>query len=55
MFASCLQLFDHVSPVWELRVGDYRVFYDINEAIMRVFIRAVRFKGPEQTTAEITT
>ena len=22
---------EHVEPVWELRVGEYRVFYDVDE------------------------
>jgi mRNA-degrading endonuclease RelE of RelBE toxin-antitoxin system len=45
--------FEHVLPVWELRVGDYRVFYDVDEATQIVFVRAVRLKGHGQTTVEI--
>ena len=45
--------FAHVPPVWELRVGDYRVFYDIEAEERAVFVRAVRFKG-QSTTEEIT-
>jgi mRNA-degrading endonuclease RelE of RelBE toxin-antitoxin system len=44
---------DHEEPVWELRVGKLRVFYDVNEADQRVVIRAVREKPPHQTTEEI--
>src|SRR5262245_24089771 len=40
-------------PVWELRVGKYRVFYDVDEGGQRVVIRAVREKRPHQTTEEI--
>lgn len=28
-------------PIWELRVGKYRVFYDVSEADHTVYIRAV--------------
>lgn len=45
--------FDHVPPVWELRVGEFRVFYDVDEQVRVVHIRAVRQKAPEQTTGEI--
>ena len=45
--------FAHVRPVWELRVGDYRVFYDIEHEDWAVFVRAVRFKG-QSATEEIT-
>ena len=40
-------------PVWELRVGPFRVFYDVNEAEQGVVIRAVREKPPHRTTEEI--
>jgi mRNA-degrading endonuclease RelE of RelBE toxin-antitoxin system len=45
--------FEHVPPVWELRVGEYRVFYDVDSDGEKVFIRAVRRKLPEQTTGEV--
>jgi mRNA-degrading endonuclease RelE of RelBE toxin-antitoxin system len=40
-------------PLWELRVNDLRVFYDGNEAVRTITIRAVRRKGPMQTTQEV--
>ena len=40
-------------PVWELRVGDYRVFYDIAEKEQVVYIRAIRKKPANQTTRDI--
>jgi mRNA-degrading endonuclease RelE of RelBE toxin-antitoxin system len=40
-------------PVWELRVGRFRVFYDVNETEQRVVIRAVREKPSHRTTEEI--
>lgn len=45
--------FEHVLPVWELRVGAYRVFYDVDAASQRVHVRAVRRKGPAQKTGDI--
>ncbi len=46
--------FEHSSPVWELRVGTFLVFYDVDEIARIVFVRAVRRKRPQQTTEEIT-
>jgi len=45
--------FDHVPPVWELRVDEFRVFYDVDLEIETVYVRAVRRKKPEQKTEEI--
>lgn len=42
----------HVRPVWELRVGDHRVFYDVDAEEGMVVVRAVRLKG-RRTTGEI--
>jgi mRNA-degrading endonuclease RelE of RelBE toxin-antitoxin system len=44
---------EHEEPVWELRVGTYRVFYDVDEEEQRVIVRAVRTKPPHKTTEEI--
>lgn len=41
------------APVRELRVGKYRVFYDVDEVQQRVVIRTVREKPPHQTTEDI--
>ena len=43
----------HVDPVWELRIGEYRVFYDVDEAESTVIIRAIRHKPPHKRTEEI--
>jgi mRNA-degrading endonuclease RelE of RelBE toxin-antitoxin system len=43
---------DSVRPVWQLRVGDFRVFYDVEEAQREVIVRAIRRKG-KKTTKEI--
>jgi mRNA-degrading endonuclease RelE of RelBE toxin-antitoxin system len=45
--------FEHELPVWELRVGAFRVFYDVAEDERRVHIRAVRRKQPTQRTEDI--
>ena len=44
---------EHVPPVWEIRVGEYRVFYDVDEAARVVHVRAVRHKPLHRTTGEI--
>ena len=36
-----------------LRIGEFRVFYDVNEAEARVMVRAIRHKPPHKTTEEI--
>jgi len=42
-----------VPPIWELRVGDYRVFYDVSETDHIVRVLAVRHKPPGKRTEEI--
>ena len=44
---------EHVPPVWELRIEEYRVFYDIDEKTKLVMVRAVRHKPPHKTTEDI--
>ena len=41
--------FGTVPPIWQLRIGDHRVFYDVDEGERRVFVRAVRRKPPHPT------
>ena len=43
---------DSVRPVWQLRVGDFRVFYDVEKARREVIVRAIRRKGTK-TTKEV--
>ena|SRR5438128_5910250 len=45
--------FEHELPVWELRVGEFRVFYDVQEDGQRVHVRAVRRKEAPQKTEDI--
>jgi mRNA-degrading endonuclease RelE of RelBE toxin-antitoxin system len=42
-----------VAPVWELRVGEYRVFYDVSAAESVVYIRAIRKKPRGMKTEDI--
>lgn len=42
-----------LEPVWELRVGEFRVFYDVESDERRVYVRAVRRKPPHRTTEEV--
>lgn len=44
---------DHIETVWELRIGVFRVFYDVDEEQAIVSIRAIRRKPPHKTTEEI--
>ena len=44
---------EHVPPVWELRIDEYRVFYDIDDKAKLVMVRAIRHKPPHKTTEEI--
>ena len=45
--------FDSDPPIWQLSVGEYRVFYDVDEIERIVYVRAVRHKPPHKTTEEI--
>ena len=51
--AGLVPPWEYVEPVWELRIGEYRVFYDVDEAAAVVIVRAVRHKPPHKTTEEI--
>lgn len=42
-----------VAPIWELRVGEYRVFYDVSAAEPVVYVRAVRKKPPGTKTEDM--
>jgi mRNA-degrading endonuclease RelE of RelBE toxin-antitoxin system len=44
---------EHLEPIWELRVGEYRVFYDVDEAAAVVKVCAIRHRPPHKTTEEI--
>ena len=45
--------FEAIPPIWQLRVGAFRVFYDVDEAVRRVYVRAIRRKPAHLSTEEI--
>lgn len=53
MLIGLMPPWEHIEPVWELRIGEYRVFYDVDEEAAVVVIRAIRRKPPHKTTEEI--
>jgi mRNA-degrading endonuclease RelE of RelBE toxin-antitoxin system len=44
---------DTEDPTWELRSGEYRIFYDVDEHDQQVTVRAIRRKPSHKTTEEI--
>ncbi len=44
---------EYVEPIWELKIDEYRIFYDIDELTSSVIIRAIRHKPPHTTTEGI--
>jgi mRNA-degrading endonuclease RelE of RelBE toxin-antitoxin system len=53
VLAGTRPTFEHRVPVWELRVGAYRVYYDVSEESMSVLVRSVRLKPPHSTTEQV--
>jgi len=54
--------FEHLEPVWQLRVGEYRVFYDVARHVRDaerqagegvVSVRAIRHKPAHKTTGDV--
>jgi mRNA-degrading endonuclease RelE of RelBE toxin-antitoxin system len=45
--------FDFDPPLWELRVGEFRVFYDVDLDQSMIRVRAVRRKRASQTTEDV--
>ena len=44
---------EQIGIVWELRIGEYRVFYEVDEPANRVIVHAVRHKPPHRKTEDI--
>ncbi len=53
VIAGLVPPWEHEEPVWQLRVGGHRIFYDVDETASVVTVRAIRHKPPHQTTEEI--
>ncbi len=45
--------FEFDPPLWELRVDDFRVFYDVDEDVSVVYVRAIRRKRRGETTRDV--
>lgn len=46
--------FDFNPPLWELRVGEFRAYYDVDETERSVSVKAVRRKPPGKMTTQET-
>lgn len=53
ILTKLLPPWEGIEPVWELRVGEYRVFYDISRDDETVYVRAVRRKPLGKKTEDI--
>jgi mRNA-degrading endonuclease RelE of RelBE toxin-antitoxin system len=53
LLVNLLPPWEATSLVWELRSGDYRVFYDVDADSLTVNIRAIRKKPRGKTTEDI--
>lgn len=53
LLANVISPWQTVLPIWELRVGDYRVFYDVSRESV-VYVRAVRRKRRGTKTEDIS-
>jgi len=47
--AGLVPPWEHAKPVWELRIGNYRIFYDVDSDAQQVIVRAIRRKGRSMT------
>ena len=45
--------FEAEPPIWQLSVGEWRIFYDVDGTTNQVFVRALRQKPPHLTTKDI--
>ena len=49
LLESLVPPWDSTRPVRQLRVGGFRVFYEVDEDSRRVIVRAIRRKGRNRT------
>lgn len=47
--AGLVPPWEHVKSVWEVRIGEHRVFYDVDSEAQQVIVRAIRRKGRSAT------
>ena len=45
--------FEAIQPIWQLGVGAFRVFYDVQDEEHRVYVRAIRRKPAHRKVEEI--
>ena len=45
--------FSYDPPLRELKVGNYRVYYNVDEQNLMVYVQAIRQKPPHLTTEEV--
>ncbi len=53
LLPNLIPTWEAVPPIWELCVGEYRVFYDVSAKEEVVYVRAVRRKPPGKKSEEI--
>ena len=53
LLVNLIPPWEATSAIWELRTGEYRTFYDVDEKKREVYIRAVRRKPHGKTTEDI--
>jgi mRNA-degrading endonuclease RelE of RelBE toxin-antitoxin system len=53
LLANLIPPWQRMAPIWELRVGEYRVFYDVSPPEAVVYVRAVRRKARGAKTEDI--
>ena len=53
LLANLIPPWEAIPPIWELRVGEHRVFYDVSQDVSVVYVRAIRRKPRGTKTEEI--
>jgi mRNA-degrading endonuclease RelE of RelBE toxin-antitoxin system len=53
LLANLIPPWQKIAPVWELRIGEYRIFYDVSPEESVVYVRAVRKKPRGGKTEDI--
>ena len=53
LLPNLIPTWEAVPPIWELRIGEYRVFYGVSSEEEVVYVRAVRRKPAGKKSEEI--